>query len=263
MSLMLATTKVPRRKNRPYTWYTLRSRANSSTGLAGRATARQGGGGTRVFRKRFAAGPPWRPVRPLRLLALAAAAATLLAGCATPAPPGGGNGTAAPPAAPGTPAADAPLQWGHEHATFALFILGERVSFNHVDYDLSRVRVMRAHLHVPDEFTIHIEDDFPGGIPTVTVAEFLGVHGVRFATGALTLDRKDGHNGTTWNDTAQARWHVLVEPANQTAAEAAAGPGHVLREGQRVLVSYAPPGTDFAPQFAAFPAPKSPTRPAP
>lgn len=192
--------------------------------------------------------------------------AFLVAGCTAAPPttqPGPGDGATAPPAPPPGPpgTVNLSMQSAHEHAAFALFLAGERVSFNHSAYDLQAVRAVRAHLHVQQEHgehVIHVEDHFPGGAPNVTLAEFFGFHGLRFARGALTLDTRDGHNGTAWNDTPDKAWQVWSAPRNGTFAEVLDGPGLVLREGQRVLVTYAAPGDDLAAQQAAVPEPPRP-----
>lgn len=175
---------------------------------------------------------------------LVVVAALLLAGCASPGPADPNIfGTPPPPSPAPPPAANnttAPVAFAHEHVAFALFLGGERVLFNHSDYDLSSVRQVRAHLHVTEKDgggIVHVEDRFPGGVPDVTLAEFFALHGVRLANGSLTLDTRDGHNGTTWNDTAAARWRVLVQAA-PNATWNASSPALVLRDGQRILVAY-------------------------
>lgn len=176
--------------------------------------------------------------------------ALLLAGCLAPPPP-------APVPAPPLPPAPA-----HEHAAFAMFIHEERVRFDHPDYDLNATGFPRAHLRTAEprgEHVIHLEGDFPGGVPDVNLSAFLGSLGVRFAPGSLTLDLRDGHNGSAWNDTRAARWQVWVQQGSAGSASGAQtvplGPAHVLRGGQRVLVTYAPPGSPVAGQLLGIPEP--------
>jgi hypothetical protein len=197
--------------------------------------------------------------------ALPLLAAMLLAGCAAPPPEAPANGTAPPTDAP-TPQVNAtlPPKFAHEHAAFALFLAGERVAFNDTAYDLSRVGQVRAHLHVTERdggSIVHVEGAFPGGVPNVTLQEFLAIHGVRFAPPSLTLDAQDHHNGTTWNDTAAVAWQVWLQPGRNASWEPAA-PGLLLRDGQRVLLTYAPLGSaEIAAQQGAVPEPPRLARP--
>lgn len=194
--------------------------------------------------------------------AAVAVLALLLAGCASAPPPDGGPW---PPGPPGQPAATLNLsrQFVHEHASFALWILGERVSFNHTDHDLSRVRNVTAHLHIGErdgEHVVHVEGPFPGGVHDVALADFFRIHGIAFAHGALTLGTRGGHNGTAWNDTADRRWEVHVQPRDGAWALAAEGPAHRLREGERVLVTFGALPSQLDAQKESVPPPPSPAR---
>jgi hypothetical protein len=142
-----------------------------------------------------------------------------------------------------------------------MFLLGERVAFTDAAYDLSRIGNLSAHLHVaePDGGSIvHIEGNFSGGVPDVTLQSFLRTLGVRFDGANLTLDTRDHHNGTAWNGTAQRRWQVLV--ANTTSgrttwSEAAPGALLPLRDGTRLLLTYGADPEQLAAQEQAVPVP--------
>lgn len=182
----------------------------------------------------------------MRLLPALLAAALLLAGCAAPPPP------APPPPAP--PA----LLPAHEHASFGMFLHGEPVRFNHTDYDRAATGGGPAFLRVADPdggHIVHLEGAFPGGVPNVTLGAFLATLGVSFELGGLTLDTRDGHNGTTWNETRGVRWQVWVQERDSGAQPRQNGPDHVLGEGQRVLLSFAPPGFGVFDQLQRIPEP--------
>lgn len=194
-----------------------------------------------------------RPAAGLLALAL------LLAGCTAPEGPagsGGDGGSGGNDTTGGDPPADRTPRFAHEHAAFALWVAGERVSFRHADYDLGRIGIMRTHLHVQangGEHIVHIEDRFPGGIPDATLGEFLLSLGIDARAGYLKLDTRDGHNGTAFPDGATHQWQVWLRPANGTWAPAPAGFGHVLRNEHRILVTYAAPGDDLVAQQASVP----------
>jgi len=133
----------------------------------------------------------------------------------------------------------------HQHAAFALFLEGERVRFNDTDYDLTNRRNFTAHLHSAEGGDIiHLEGSFPNGVPDVTLASFFRNHGVSFQPGALTLDTFDHHNGTAWPDNATHRWRVWVQPAAGNWTLAPDGPGLVLRDHDRILVTYGEPSPE-------------------
>lgn len=197
----------------------------------------------------------------MRLPGLLVLAALLLAGCASPAPP------ASKPAPSGTVTVGA--RFAHEHAGWAMFLLGERVNFTDAAYDLASVRNLSAHLHVAEEHgggIVHIEGDFRGGAPDVTLQGFLRTLGVQLTGAGLTLDTRDHHNGTTWNGTAQLRWRVLTgagESGNTTWRDAREGALLPLRDGLRVLLTYGAAGDDVARQGEAVPFPPVPRSPTP
>lgn len=177
--------------------------------------------------------------------------AVLVAGCTAPEGPPA-NSTADGPST----TVDLAERFVHEHAAFSLWLAGERLSFNHTAYDLQSVRNITAHLHIANtggEHAIHVEGNFRGGKHDVTLGTFLRIHGLEAAPGRLTLDSRDGHNGTTWNDTAALRWQVWARPANGTWTQAPEGPALLLRDGLRVLLTYAPPGADLDAQFRSVP----------
>ncbi|MCA1813596.1 MAG: hypothetical protein LC624_06555 [Halobacteriales archaeon] len=200
----------------------------------------------------------------MRLLALGIAPAlalVLLAGCAAPTGPRPGNDTPQP--GPDT-TITLPTKFLHEHAAWSMFLLGEQVDFTDPAYDLFYVRNISAHLHVQEEHggsIVHIEGNFTDGVPDVTLQSFLATLGVRFPGPSLTLDTKDGHNGTTWNDTATLRWRVLVGDASGNGTvwrDAPEGPLLPLRDGVRVLLTYGAPEQDIAAQGQAVPFPPKP-----
>jgi hypothetical protein len=170
----------------------------------------------------------------------------LLAGCSTAPPYPSGNGSLDTnpdqPLGPGINLTK-PRKFVHEHAGFALFVLGERVPFNATDYDLQARGNISAHLHVTEKdggAVLHLEGFFPDGIPDITVAQFLAIHGVSYKGASLTLDTLDGHNGTTWNSTLERAWQLWVQRPERAWEQAPEGPGWFLRDGQRVLLTYAP-----------------------
>jgi hypothetical protein len=190
-------------------------------------------------------------------------AALLLAGCAAP-PPAPDPG---PPDATRPPDASVDVTrpvFVHGHAAFALFILGEEVNFTHADYDASRV-FGRTHLHTlppaGNGHIVHIEANFAGGVPNVTLAEFFAQYNVTFRAGFLRLDTHDAHNGSAWHDDGAQSWRVLVSrwgPPGRLPFQAVEGdPAQVMpRDGDQVLVSYGAQGdAELAREERAVPEP--------
>lgn len=99
----------------------------------------------------------------------------------------------------------------HDHASFALFIGGEKVSFVHPDYDAGQRGMGPPHMHIGDGREIwHIEGSFVGGRSDLTLADSSLYNGVTFRQGSMKLDTLGGHNGTEWRDQGNATWEVYV-----------------------------------------------------
>lgn len=102
-------------------------------------------------------------------------------------------------------------RFAHDHASFAVFIEGERVIFVHPDYDAGKRGMGPPHMHVGDGREVwHIEGSFPGGKPDMTLPDLFIYHGVKVREGSLQLDTAAGHNGTTWNDQGNKTWQLYV-----------------------------------------------------
>lgn len=109
----------------------------------------------------------------------------------------------------------------HEHPSFAMFIENEEVSFNHVDYDISKISD-KVHMHYRGDpasmATWHVESSYPGGVSDTTLADIFAQYGLTFRQGYLKLDTHDNHNGSEWPDRAPKVWRVFVSKsvANET-----------------------------------------------
>lgn len=115
----------------------------------------------------------------------------------------------------------------HEHATFALFVDGERVRFTDPAFDLSARGFLRGHLHAPDDALLHIE-----GAPGLTLGEFMErALGARLQDGTLTLDAKV-HAGRIVEDV-----RLFVAGADGAWREVADADAHVPRDGERLLLT--------------------------
>ncbi|MHB8604296.1 MAG: hypothetical protein ACYDCK_03490 [Thermoplasmatota archaeon] len=102
----------------------------------------------------------------------------------------------------------------HEHATFAIFAEGTRVSFRDPAYDFTQGFSAAEHMHslpgsgdVND--TIHIEGTFPGGVPTWTLKDFFAQYGLIITPTSMKLDTLGGHNGTLYTATANDTLRVF------------------------------------------------------
>lgn len=111
-------------------------------------------------------------------------------------------------------------KFAHEHPAFSIFADGEQVTFNHQDYDASRISD-KVHFHIrgplQDASTWHVEAMFPGGIPDLSLSQIFGQYGVTFAKGRMKLDTKDGHTGQEYADAGNKTWHLYV--SKMTAGE--------------------------------------------
>ncbi len=156
----------------------------------------------------------------------------------------------------------------HEHAAFAVFIDGERLRFDHTDYDLEATQFPDAHLRTTGTSggdVIHIEGMFADGKPDVTLAGFLRSLDVHFGPGVMRLDERGDHNGTLIADGDGKKWSVFL---SQRDAEGQRGAFEeqwgdytdiLLRDGMRILLTYGSPlemdDQEYARQQAAVPEP--------
>lgn len=153
-------------------------------------------------------------------------------------------------------------RFAHDHATFAMFVGGERVGFAHPDYDASRRGHGPPHMHVGDGKEVwHLEGTFPGGKPDLTLERTFSYMAVAFRDGYAKLDTLGGHNGTEWRDQGSATWQVFVSrlvgddrtPFERIAASASQ---YKPQNMDRLLVTYGDlPPEELARQQAAVPAP--------
>jgi hypothetical protein len=121
----------------------------------------------------------------------------------------------------------------HEHATFRVFDRGQELGFQHPRFDM-RHMAMRAHLHQPNDYQIHLE----GGC--ADVAEFFGLMGMEIRPGHLRLDQElhgGGALADDGNDTLRFYLYHEVE-GNWTWQEYDGLLGHQLRDRQRMLITY-------------------------
>jgi hypothetical protein len=144
-----------------------------------------------------------------------------------------------------------PLKFGHEHPSFSLFIGGQEVSFNSVDYDIANIK-NHVHMHTAAgdpvrAHTWHLESNFPNGIPDLTLQHIFAQYGVTFSQGYLKLDTHDEHNGSEFRDTGSTVWHVFLSKniANSTGNQRQAFepvPGDysqaIPRDGDKFLITY-------------------------
>lgn len=156
-----------------------------------------------------------------------------------------------------------PMIFVHEHAAFALFIEGERVSFADEAYDVSQI-YGSVHMHATEEHggsIIHIEAPFPSGVPNVTLESFFAQYGVEFELGRLKLDSKGSHNGSELRDVGNHYWRVFVsrleagEPPSRLPFKQLSGDyaAHVIQDGDRILVTFGLDGASIEEQLSAIP----------
>lgn len=131
-----------------------------------------------------------------------------------------------------------PCSW-HEHATFRVFVRGEQLSFQHPKFDMGGpgkpgLLPMRAHLHQPDDYTLHLEG------ACATTSDFFGFVDATLKRESFKLDPYL-HNATLLNNEGDRMLRFflfLPEPGNGTWVEKPDLPGHQPRNGQRILITY-------------------------
>lgn len=103
----------------------------------------------------------------------------------------------------------------HEHPTFAVFVNGARVPFTNPAYDAGQSGMDRFHMHQGQGFgeVVHVEGNYPGGVPDVTFAEMFDRFGLEFRQGHLTQDSRPPQNGSAWADGAQGTWRMYLSKA--------------------------------------------------
>lgn len=161
-------------------------------------------------------------------------------------------------------------KFAHEHATFALFIRGQRVSFDHGAYDIRNISG-KVHLHTLDATGAlvpgggskwHLEGLFNHGQANLTLAQIFAQYGVTFRPSFLALDRLDGHDGSSWPDAGADVWRVFhrnatASPGGPFALAGGDYTAFVPRDGFQVLLTYGhDDDAELARQTAAIPSPR-------
>lgn len=166
------------------------------------------------------------------------------------------------------PAGPPAERFAHDHATFAVFINGERVNFAHPDYDASKRGMGPPHMHVSDGKEVwHIEGNFPDGKPDQTLEELFVYNTVTFRDGYMKLDTLAGHNGSEWRDQGNATWQVFFSkfgvdarlPFERVEGDPSA---YVPQNLDQLLITYGDPTPEeLARQQAAVAAPPGEPQP--
>ena len=136
----------------------------------------------------------------------------------------------------------------HVHATFAVYVHGERLNYSHPAFDLSERGYLRSHLHVDDPDVMHVEI-----VRGQTLGDFLELAtATRLEKGALILDDLV-HGGARHETGPEGTLRVFVAHDKGDAwEELDDAPGYVIRDGDRFLVTYGnAPAEELAAQQAS------------
>ncbi len=127
-----------------------------------------------------------------------------------------------------------PVEDVHLHAAFAVFVEGERVNFTDPAFDLQNSGFLRAHMHNPDQDSMHIE-----GAPGLTLSEFFWLSlGSELHQGRLRLN-VPVHDGVVYEDSENMTLRVFVAPnGSHNWARLPHIDGYVMRDHDRILVTY-------------------------
>lgn len=122
---------------------------------------------------------------------------------------------------------------GHNHATFRIFVRGEELEFQNNAFDLSQSDYMRAHLHVPDDHTLHLES----GCMTWKDFTLRTLDGTQIRPGYLKLDNVV-HGGAEYRDSGNETLRFFVR---NTEGEWSPKPDlldYQPRDGEKILISF-------------------------
>jgi len=184
-------------------------------------------------------------IRAPRALALV----VLLAGCLGPSEPRAGGppdeGRSPDPDPPEAPPSEE-LRFAHEHAALAIIVDGQRANLRDPAYDLSRTRDVRAHMHVGEAdggSAVHVEAEFPGGIPNLTLAEVFSLLGMTLEGGRLALNPQAAHGPIERSDGERSTLRVFFRPMLPDGAfgpwtQIEDYPRWVPRHANRILVTF-------------------------
>jgi hypothetical protein len=131
---------------------------------------------------------------------------------------------------------------GHWHATFAIYVDGERVRFPQPPYSWDGEGgklPLSLHMHAPDDEQLHFEPRSPRCVGVQSALELLDV---RIAPGELALSgaHEGGPHGDAYRDEGNRTLRVFLEPRDGTLQEAPVAGilGHQLRDGEKMLVAF-------------------------
>ncbi|HVL86976.1 MAG TPA: hypothetical protein VM681_03060 [Candidatus Thermoplasmatota archaeon] len=140
-------------------------------------------------------------------------------------------------------------RFAHEHPALAIFVDGERINLRDPVYDYGRTQDLRSHMHVtePDGgSTWHIEGNFRGGIPDITMASALERLGILLRSGHLRMNPDAAHGPIEVRDGGNATLRLFYarilpdrtygDPPNWAPVEDYVN--FVPRHGYRILVTF-------------------------
>ena len=128
---------------------------------------------------------------------------------------------------------------GHWHATFQIFIDGERVAFPQPPYLLSPQGKlpMRLHMHSPSQEVLHFEPLQPECMSTKEAFETVDIE---LGPTVMTVGPDHGPLAGTYEANATSALRYFVQPRNETMQETtwAQVGGRQLANGEKLLIAY-------------------------